>query len=261
MGIGKVGKREGHGVMSDNDGRRGLTGTLIEGSIALKHRNLQTGGFFGNDAPRPAYDGAYGFTGQKMSIEIDVLNGDASWPRAKPLLDAVWPPERRGKTAMAARQMGPCRSARADRCAGTREGGLACHVGIYFRTAHLERAQGPHRRYRRGCDPRGLPRPGLCQPRARRRDPDHAPPRSGAICAACSASRTISRSTRRAAGIPSPARSMPSSRRDGSVSRRWRRSCSISAARRARASSTYAACRGDPCVARGGLRRRRPIIC
>jgi hypothetical protein len=28
-----------------------------------------------------------------MSIEIDILNGDASWPMAKPLFDAVWPPE------------------------------------------------------------------------------------------------------------------------------------------------------------------------
>ena len=28
-----------------------------------------------------------------MSIEIDVLNGDSSWPRAEPLLRAVWPPE------------------------------------------------------------------------------------------------------------------------------------------------------------------------
>ena len=26
-----------------------------------------------------------------MSIEIDVLNGDASWPQAEPLLEAVWP--------------------------------------------------------------------------------------------------------------------------------------------------------------------------
>ena len=40
MGVGQIGEREGHGVMSANDGRRGLTGTLIEGSIALKHRNL-----------------------------------------------------------------------------------------------------------------------------------------------------------------------------------------------------------------------------
>jgi aminoglycoside 2'-N-acetyltransferase I len=28
-----------------------------------------------------------------MSIEIDVLNGDESWPMAKPLFDAVWPRE------------------------------------------------------------------------------------------------------------------------------------------------------------------------
>jgi aminoglycoside 2'-N-acetyltransferase I len=28
-----------------------------------------------------------------MSIEIDILNGDAAWPMAKPLFDAVWPPQ------------------------------------------------------------------------------------------------------------------------------------------------------------------------
>ena len=28
-----------------------------------------------------------------MSIEIDILNGDESWPLAKPLFDAVWPPD------------------------------------------------------------------------------------------------------------------------------------------------------------------------
>ena len=27
-----------------------------------------------------------------MSIEIEILNGDASWPLAKPLFDAIWPP-------------------------------------------------------------------------------------------------------------------------------------------------------------------------
>ena len=26
-----------------------------------------------------------------MSIEIEILNGDASWPVAKPLFEAVWP--------------------------------------------------------------------------------------------------------------------------------------------------------------------------
>ena len=29
-----------------------------------------------------------------MSIEIDVLNGDASWPRAEPLMNAVWPADK-----------------------------------------------------------------------------------------------------------------------------------------------------------------------
>ena len=31
--------------------------------------------------------------GVEMSIEIDVLNGDASWPMAEPLFNAVWPPQ------------------------------------------------------------------------------------------------------------------------------------------------------------------------
>jgi hypothetical protein len=44
--------------MSELMGDVGLTGTLIEGSIGLKHRNLtKAGRFFGNDASRPAYDG------------------------------------------------------------------------------------------------------------------------------------------------------------------------------------------------------------
>lgn len=28
-----------------------------------------------------------------MSIEINVLNGEAGWPLAKPLFDAIWPPQ------------------------------------------------------------------------------------------------------------------------------------------------------------------------
>src|SRR4029453_11243490 len=28
---------------------------------------------------------------KRMSIEIEVLNGDASWPLAQPLMEAVWP--------------------------------------------------------------------------------------------------------------------------------------------------------------------------
>jgi hypothetical protein len=40
MGVRQIGEREGHGVMSAMMGDVGLTGTLIEGSIDLKHSNL-----------------------------------------------------------------------------------------------------------------------------------------------------------------------------------------------------------------------------
>ena len=65
-----------------------------------------------------------------MSIEIDVLNGAASWTRVEPLHDAIWSPEAAGK---------PFRHihwAHADLrvLIDAPEGGLACHVGIYFRS-------------------------------------------------------------------------------------------------------------------------------
>jgi aminoglycoside 2'-N-acetyltransferase I len=67
-----------------------------------------------------------------MSIEIDILNGDASWPTAEPLFKAVWPPEVVEKLSW-----GPIQWAHADLrvLIEAPEGGLACHVGIYFRTA------------------------------------------------------------------------------------------------------------------------------
>jgi aminoglycoside 2'-N-acetyltransferase I len=66
-----------------------------------------------------------------MSIEIDVLNGDASWPQAEPLLDAVWPDD-----VMATLPWGHVKWAHADLrvLIEAPEGGAACHVGIYFRT-------------------------------------------------------------------------------------------------------------------------------
>ena len=49
--------------MSELMGYGDVTGTLIEGSIDLKHRDFsKAGGYFGNAAPRPAYDG-YGGDG------------------------------------------------------------------------------------------------------------------------------------------------------------------------------------------------------
>jgi aminoglycoside 2'-N-acetyltransferase I len=66
-----------------------------------------------------------------MSIEIDVLNGNASWPIAKPLLDAVWPSD-----VVEKRPWGQIKWANPDLrvLIEAPAGGLACHVGIYFRT-------------------------------------------------------------------------------------------------------------------------------
>jgi aminoglycoside 2'-N-acetyltransferase I len=70
-----------------------------------------------------------------MSIEIDVLNGETSWAMAAPLLKAVWPPDVLEKLPW-----GHIKWAHADLRVlieapeGSLEGGLACHVGIYFRT-------------------------------------------------------------------------------------------------------------------------------
>jgi aminoglycoside 2'-N-acetyltransferase I len=77
----------------------------------------------------------HGATGQKMSIEIDVLNGDTSWPRVEPLMDAVWPDH-----VVAKLSWGHIKWAHADLRVlieapdGSGKDGLACHVGIFFRT-------------------------------------------------------------------------------------------------------------------------------
>jgi hypothetical protein len=63
-----------------------------------------------------------------MSLEIDVLNGDASWDRTEPLHNAVFGREIVGKLPW-----GHIEWAHADLRAliDAPEGGLACHVGIY----------------------------------------------------------------------------------------------------------------------------------
>ena len=65
-----------------------------------------------------------------MSIEIDVLNGDASWPMAEPLLNAVWPPDVVERLARAGIVF-----AHADLrvLVQAEPEGLVCHVGIYRR--------------------------------------------------------------------------------------------------------------------------------
>src|SRR5437868_15541296 len=71
-----------------------------------------------------------------MSIEIDVLNGDASWKKVEPLMDAVWP-----RQVVEKLPWGHVEWAHADLRVlidapeESAKSGLACHVGIYFRTA------------------------------------------------------------------------------------------------------------------------------
>jgi aminoglycoside 2'-N-acetyltransferase I len=62
-----------------------------------------------------------------MSVEIEVLNGEESWPTAKPLFEAVWPPDVVQKLSW-----GHVRWANADLrvMIETPSDGLACHVGI-----------------------------------------------------------------------------------------------------------------------------------
>jgi aminoglycoside 2'-N-acetyltransferase I len=67
---------------------------------------------------------------EKMTIEIEILNGDASWPLAKPLFDAVWPPQ-----VVATLPWAGISFAHAEfRVLVQDEAGEAlCHVGIYRR--------------------------------------------------------------------------------------------------------------------------------
>jgi aminoglycoside 2'-N-acetyltransferase I len=65
-----------------------------------------------------------------MSIEIEVLNGDASWPLAEPLFNAVWPPDVVAKLPWAGIAF-----AHADLRVLVQDesGDVLCHVGIYRR--------------------------------------------------------------------------------------------------------------------------------
>lgn len=67
-----------------------------------------------------------------MSIEIEVVSGGESSLRADELLDEVWPPAEMDRLAW-----GQVRWADADLriLIDTADGTLACHTGIFFRTA------------------------------------------------------------------------------------------------------------------------------
>jgi len=64
-----------------------------------------------------------------MSIEIEILTGNTSWPSAKPLLERVWPDEVRRTLSW-----GHIVFAHADlRVLVENDGELVCHVGLYRR--------------------------------------------------------------------------------------------------------------------------------
>jgi len=66
-----------------------------------------------------------------MSIEIEILSGGASWPLARPLFDAIWPPE-----VVATLPWADVTFAHPElRVLIATPDGVACHVGLYRRQA------------------------------------------------------------------------------------------------------------------------------
>jgi aminoglycoside 2'-N-acetyltransferase I len=65
-----------------------------------------------------------------MSIEIDVLDGNQSWPIAEPLFNAVWPPEVVAKLPWAGIVFA---HAELRVLMQTEPGEAVCHIGIYRR--------------------------------------------------------------------------------------------------------------------------------
>ena len=65
-----------------------------------------------------------------MTIEIDVLNGNSSWPMAKPLFDAIWPPEIIAKLSWAGVMFA---NAELRVLLQDETGAAVCHVGLYRR--------------------------------------------------------------------------------------------------------------------------------
>jgi GNAT superfamily N-acetyltransferase len=186
-----------------------------------------------------------------MSIEIDVLNGNASWPQAEPLMQAVWPRE-----AIEKLPWGHIKWAHADLRVlidapeDAAQSGLACHVGIYFRTATWDGRKveiGGIGGVSTRPDCRGRGYATLALNAAIRTLRDHEAVRFAMLF--CEPHNEAFYQAR--GWHPFRARSMPSSPVEEFASKRWRHMCSISRASRATELSTYAACHGDPCAVRG----------
>ena len=118
-----------------------------------------------------------------MSIEIDVLNGDASWSRAEPLMKAVWP-----RHVVERLPWGHIEWAHADLRVlidapeDAPSTGLACHVGIYFRTATWDGRKVEIGGIGGVSTRAGLPGPRLRDAGAERRHQNPARSRGGALC-------------------------------------------------------------------------------
>src|SRR3979411_2331718 len=97
-----------------------------------------------------------------MSIEIDVLNGNTSWPTAEPLFKIVWSPE-----IMATKPWRDVKWAHADLrvLVEIPDNGLACHVGIYFRTVTWNGRKLDIGGVGGVATRQGFPRPGYAPPR------------------------------------------------------------------------------------------------
>jgi GNAT superfamily N-acetyltransferase len=150
-----------------------------------------------------------------MSIEIDVLNGNTSWPVAEPLFKIVWAPE-----IVAKQPWRHIKWAHADLrvLVDTPADGLACHVGIYFRDVtwngrkfHIGGIGGvaTHPGHRRHGYASVALNAAIQTMRTTKR--------SNSPC--CSASRIILHFINRVAGIPLRGKSTQSSRRVVSASR------------------------------------------
>ena len=165
-----------------------------------------------------------------MSIEIDVLNGDASWPMAEPLFDAVWPPDVGRKAALGRHRLCPCRI-----CGCWCEAepdGVVCHVGIYRRevtwNGRKMRAGGIGGvATREDCRRRGYASIALDAAIQTLKD-EGATDFALLFCEP----HNVAVLRRRAAGSRSTARSMPSSRRAAFASTASRPMSTTSSARR-----------------------------
>ena len=186
-------------------------------------------------------------TDRKMSIEIDVLNGDTSWPMAEPLFNAVWPPDVVQKLPWAGVVF-----AHADLrvLVQAEPEGVVCHVGIYRRevtwNGRKVRAGGIGGVATREDSRRNgyasialnaaiqtLKDEGATDFALLFCEPHNAPFYVGARLEAVRR-RDLLPNNRRGVFVSTPSRPMST----------------ISGARRGRAPSTYAACPGDPCAVR-----------